>query len=689
MKRMFKTIFQRTLQSIALLAVLHSNLDARAEDTTRRALLIGINNYAAPDLPDLRGAVNDIVMMRHVLTTRYGFEPGNIKTLVDEQATRDAILSALGELVADAGSKDVVYIHYSGHGSQVKDFDSDEGDEAGMDETIVPHDGRTGDIPDITDDELGDLLARFKTREVVVVLDSCHSGTGTRSSRVIPRSIPNDSRLDLYRREPTIRTRGEVALDMAAHILLTGAPANQNALDGPIEGDYRGFFSYALAKVLGELGPGASPSQIHEGVNGVYQQIQAELGFVLPDPQFEASREDLVSAIFPSLVSQPPALAASKPFLEVEPLGPGRVRLVGAASVGAQLESYWAIYPPGERTFSQGGGLATARLIGFEDEHAVAVLVDNASATIPGSSRAIRIFASPPSRHVTVELRVGPEIASQLRTTISDHSGEIQFVGSNEFARFIVVMEKECQGCGTNVVVNGADGLQELDRFPWTGAADAARRLIPLFQRSLDASAIRRLTNPASRIRLDVSVVTLGTRGVTVVPSSQTSRYRIRRSGEPRSHENSLMLELRASCDCYLTVVDLDPEGRIGMLFPNEFSDRAGFHRNGFVRAGETVRIPDSLQAPNSAGFFWDYSPPAGVDTVQVFASTDLETADRIRQHIARVGAEVGTRGVDSLVELRTEFAILSRGISTISANSAAEQAPDWTSVSVNIRVDP
>lgn len=123
---------------------------------TGRALLIGINNYLSPQIRSLQGAVNDVETMAQILSTRFGFSKSQIKILVDKEATRDGILSALQNFVGQAGPGDLLYIHFSGHGSQVKDFEGDEED--GMDETIVPYDGRTGGIRDITDDEIGEIL---------------------------------------------------------------------------------------------------------------------------------------------------------------------------------------------------------------------------------------------------------------------------------------------------------------------------------------------------------------------------------------------------------------------------------------------------------------------------------------------------------------------------------------------------
>ena len=56
------------------------------EPPTRRALIIGVNQYVSDQIFDLRGAVNDVESMREVLTTRFGFPEANVVVLTDEQA---------------------------------------------------------------------------------------------------------------------------------------------------------------------------------------------------------------------------------------------------------------------------------------------------------------------------------------------------------------------------------------------------------------------------------------------------------------------------------------------------------------------------------------------------------------------------------------------------------------------------
>ncbi len=71
--------------------------------------------------------------------------------------------------------------YYSGHGTRIPKAD-------GFYKAICPYDTllKTKNIPIsklILDDELGDLFAKLKGREVVVIMDSCHSGGMIRSIR--------------------------------------------------------------------------------------------------------------------------------------------------------------------------------------------------------------------------------------------------------------------------------------------------------------------------------------------------------------------------------------------------------------------------------------------------------------------------------------------------------------------------
>ena len=69
-----------------------------------RALIIGINDYKDPKIPDLETAVKDAKAMAELLQERYGFK---VNLLLNQNATREVIYRALRKLaippVARAG----------------------------------------------------------------------------------------------------------------------------------------------------------------------------------------------------------------------------------------------------------------------------------------------------------------------------------------------------------------------------------------------------------------------------------------------------------------------------------------------------------------------------------------------------------------------------------------------------------
>jgi len=141
------------------------------------ALCIGINDYPGTG-SDLAGCVNDANDWSKGLKAR-GFDT---KVLVDKQATGQGIRAVIKDAVASATSVgDQVIVQYSGHGSYVDDLEGDEPD--GTDECLCPYD--IGTKGELTDDELAELYgARRYGVRLVMLSDSCHSGTVARFARI-------------------------------------------------------------------------------------------------------------------------------------------------------------------------------------------------------------------------------------------------------------------------------------------------------------------------------------------------------------------------------------------------------------------------------------------------------------------------------------------------------------------------
>ena len=97
----------------------------------KKALLIGINYYSSPSVR-LNGCIDDVNNIRGVLIDAYDYDLANIVTLRDDelrsqyQPTRDNIINNLKQLVSQTSQLEEIWIHYSGHGSQIQDQNGDE-----------------------------------------------------------------------------------------------------------------------------------------------------------------------------------------------------------------------------------------------------------------------------------------------------------------------------------------------------------------------------------------------------------------------------------------------------------------------------------------------------------------------------------------------------------------------------------
>jgi len=147
---------------------------------TRRAVMIGIN-YVGHSPGELRGCHNDVLNMKKYIMEVHDFDEGNITVLMDDgehtSPTKDAILDAYKKVVSESESGDAIFLHYSGHGTKLKD--DDHGEEAdGYDEALVPLDFNDG-AGMIRDDDLYDILVKPLSKGVhmVSLMDCCHSGT--------------------------------------------------------------------------------------------------------------------------------------------------------------------------------------------------------------------------------------------------------------------------------------------------------------------------------------------------------------------------------------------------------------------------------------------------------------------------------------------------------------------------------
>lgn len=233
---------------------------------TKKALLVGIN-YPGTDHA-LRGCVNDVTLMSTVLSKHFGFTSKNKRMLTDRSATTTNIMRRLHWLVDGAHEGDVLYFHYSGHGSQMvnQKYDMDDYEPDGLDEIICPVDLDWREKL-IRDDDLKRIFDKVPDGvNLTVMLDCCHSGggadhiyqyqpTGEASVDHDPFS-PNKSRLlpipaDIANRAlgMDLKPRARAVQSPEGHgtgLLISGCQSHQTSADAWIHNRYIGAATFFL-----------------------------------------------------------------------------------------------------------------------------------------------------------------------------------------------------------------------------------------------------------------------------------------------------------------------------------------------------------------------------------------------------------------------------------------------------------
>jgi len=245
-----------------------------------QALLVGINDYQG--INDLQGCINDVTNVRSVLKTFFGLSNSDIRVLTDSRATKNNILTRLNAMVKSAGNGDYLIFHFSGHGSQIRDREGDELADH-MDELICPYD-MNWDDGFITDDMFREILQQLKKGVMMeILLDSCHSGTGTRD--IIPRRVsgevsswpynfrymhpPVDIECRYLGEEELLKPAKSFRSDKAItlnHVLWAGCKDSQTSADAMIDGKYNGAFSYYLCKHVRESAGNISRAELYTRV---------------------------------------------------------------------------------------------------------------------------------------------------------------------------------------------------------------------------------------------------------------------------------------------------------------------------------------------------------------------------------------------------------------------------------------
>ena len=544
---------------------------------THWAFIVGVSDYIHFDDEeggDLPGAEHDARRIRDVLVMRGGFPEDNVRMLLNHDATKAAIEEGItGWLVQNARPGDNVVIFYAGHGSQMWDEDGDEDD--GLDETLAPADVQASNTDfDISDDEFNRWLGMLPTDNVIVVLDNCNSGTGTRDvtpfskGRLLARDIDSVERpAGAARRALPGQQQDETGFDANQTRVLELAAAQpfQVAVDAffpAVEGReafHGGAFTTFLVQQLWKAPDDASYEKVFQDA---YEALKRNRFQQDPYLSTDVSLKDL--PLF---------------FVDGATAGRGDMALPVTAASGrtAELGAGLALGITPGSVFETASG--ARMVVTGVTQRATSVNVQSGSVSRGDRARLVSYVYGDSPLLVNVAA-VETRLADALRTALEGNTAIRLVEDENSFSHLIVRRR------GEELRVIGSDGFARHEGIRPT--PDAMGALATVLRKESAAKSLGDMDNPAQAFGFDVQL--LG--GKTAFGLGE-----------------DIAFSIESDRDGYVTLVDLGTDGTVAMLLPN--ADDPSMR----IRAGQRLEYPGDDLA-------FEALPPVGGGLVRAFLTS-------------------------------------------------------------------
>ncbi|KAH7493927.1 hypothetical protein FOMA001_g38 [Fusarium oxysporum f. sp. matthiolae] len=349
------------------------------------AVLIGIDDYLG-EASNLHGCVNDVGILQKTLES-WGVQQGNISILTSppnapnstQVPNKGNVFRLIREVAFKAAQKSpesLLFLHYSGHGAQVRTKHPEVKKGTDLDEVLCTLN------EDISDVEVVDLLKELveeKGLTVLVVLDCCHSGSADRVGATIrcrsSSTLTNTG--PISRGVRNVETRESWFYRDRGHTLIAACQPHEVAVEYRAgDGKTYGAMTYHLVKALKHLQSSEEPV--------TYEQLQSLLESYChtnfrQQPLLLGSRDRIVFGK-DKLASTVRSLQAS-----IMHVGIHNIILNKGTAHGVGLNDRFWIYPPTQRLFgllaAADNPVAEACVQQVKACHARAIVVDDPTIT--------------------------------------------------------------------------------------------------------------------------------------------------------------------------------------------------------------------------------------------------------------------------------------------------------------------
>ncbi len=567
----------------------------------KRALLVGVSDYCRDETGNECNRTggkywwnlnsgNDVDALEQILTSeRFDFKSEDVKVLKTKDETkRDNIFKTFRSfLIEQTSPGDIVYFHFSGHGTQVEDDDENGenpkvGDELdGLDESLVPSDYKARDDGEnnIRDDELERLLVQLSGRHVTVTVDSCYSGTITRGGGRLVRGM---------RLRRSIRPSGRGVEDgpsgifqegtslPASLVVISAARNNQLAsetLDKATNKDM-GALSSALFRTLPNTGAETT-------YRDLFEQLTDEITREIRDqhPQLEGSRDNV---LFSGTV------LPVRPYLSLQ-VEQSKVMLKAGSLQAMTKGSRFSIYASGNDS-KTGSPLAQAEIVNVGPTMSLLNVTPVPDDQLLAKLRTARAFET---FHNFGDARIKVHIEAEAKAALGDKGlRELKDLDLLTVAEDtandwnVRLCSRECQneklavgqdkaGPGVVTLMRGdgsiirrlAQGPKLLESIRTALEGEARWRFIKTLKNDADPNLrIKMRLVPVTDVKQD-PITQLAATARVIAEEVQPSD-----GNQVVLHEGeTVMLEVMnlGTEELYVSILDLTSDGEIGPLFPH------------------------------------------------------------------------------------------------------------------------
>lgn len=138
------------------------------------ALIVGVEEYKnsyAGCIENIDYSVDDAMRMKDILINIYGYAPDKVRTLYNDEATKDNIVHDITDITEIADSNDCFVFYFSGHGGMTTS-----GNEYICPYDSYPEQGNCSVRKNLYDVNLKELFDAFDRTTIIAIFDSCRSG---------------------------------------------------------------------------------------------------------------------------------------------------------------------------------------------------------------------------------------------------------------------------------------------------------------------------------------------------------------------------------------------------------------------------------------------------------------------------------------------------------------------------------